>query len=206
MKQIIDQSHFEIIDGTERYYGADQYWHERKTQGINGCGPATAAQITQYMASAFAETCAPLYHYTLPPQKQEFVRHISEVREYVRPGLMGLTDHKYFIKAAKAFAQSRGVPLGAVSINAMQGRGVAFAHICRAVDQRYMPALLILRNPFPEIDEFTWHWMAVTGYDAHAETICISTYGEAYELAFDKVWHQVKPYRTACVYFYPKQR
>ena len=128
---------------------------------------------------------------------------MQDVREYVKPGAMGLTDHKYFAAATIEYAKTKGVELKSQVVSRSLSLGVAYGFIKRAVDEQYMPALLILRNPELELDEFTWHWMAVSGYDDKKETIFISTYGEEYELDFSKVWNQRKPYSASCVYFFP---
>ena len=204
MVKKLDIKHYGIDERGTCRIGPSQYWFVRKTQGINGCGPTTAAQVTQYLASAFPDTCAALYAHPQPPVKDEIISHMSAVRQHVRPGLMGLTDHKYFMQAVVDFAKSRGVSLRSQNISASHSAGVAYGFIRRTIDQGYMPALMILRNPHREIDDFTWHWMAVTGYDEVAGTIFISTYAKEYELDFGHVWHQTGPYRANCVYFFPQ--
>jgi hypothetical protein len=42
--------------------------------------------------------------------------------------------------------------------------GLASAGFERTIGQGYMPALMILRNPHREIDDFTWHWIADDSY------------------------------------------
>ncbi len=156
-----------------------------------------------YMAAVFP-VCVPLYRYRLPACRSEFAAHMSEVREYVRPGFMGLTDAGYFVSSTSEFASSRGVALGSVLIQPESTADEAYGQIKKAIDKRYLPALLILKNPSPEIDDFTWHWMAITGYDDDGQSIYISTYAKEYSLEFSRVWIQDLPYHADVVYFVPK--
>ncbi len=200
----LDTKLIHICEGDTRYYGASQYWFKKKIHGLSGCGPATAALILRYMAEAFEETCGALYEHEMPAAKEDFVGFMQDVREFVKPGIKGLTDHKFFASSTIAFAQTRGVKLRMQNVSVSLSAGVAFGFIARAIDEGYMPALLIMRNPSKALDEFTWHWMGITGYDDDKMTIFISTYGEEYELAFEDVWNQNKPYRANCVYFFPE--
>ena len=197
---------FSVYDGRKAHHGANQYWFRKKIHGLSGCGPATSAVILSYMAQAFPEECSALYEHSTPAKRDEFTKFMQDVREYVKPGAMGLTDYKYFAEATIEYAKTKGVALKWQVVSKELSSGVAFGFIKRAVDERYMPALLILRNPEPELDEFTWHWMAVTGYDDEKNTVFISTYGEEYELDFEKVWNQQKPYSASCVYFFPDKQ
>lgn len=199
----LDEELISICEDDTRYYGASQYWFRKKLHGLSGCGPATSALILRYMAEAFKEKCGALYEHKTPAIKEDFVGFMQDVREYVKPGVGGLTDPDFFTSATIEFAKTKGVELKTQNISRSLSAGVAFGFITRTIGEGYMPALLILRNPSRELDEFTWHWMGVTGYDDEKGTIFITTYGEEYELVFDAVWNQEKPYRANCVYFFP---
>jgi hypothetical protein len=198
----LDTELIHICEGDTRHYGANQYWFKNKIHGLSGCGPSTAALILRYMAEAFAEKFGALYEHKMPSEKDDFVKFMQSVREFVKPGLTGLTNHLFFASATIAFALKKGVKLKMRNVSVHFSCGVAFGVIARAIDKRYMPALLIMRNPSPALEEFTWHWMAITGYDDEKKTIFVSTYGEEYELAFKDVWNQNEPYRANCVYFF----
>lgn len=204
MRKTIDTGAINIVDGSAVHYGADQHWFRKTMHAKSGCGPVTAALITMYMAAVFEENCAALYAYGFPANKDDFVVHMADVREYVKPGFMGLTDENYFAKSTADYAKSKGVLIKSQKISKSLSVGVAWGFIKKVIDEKYMPALLILRNPSYELADFTWHWMAVTGYDDEKRTILISTYAKEYEIKFDQVWNQREPYKTACVYFYPK--
>lgn len=199
----LDAKLFHIYEGDTRHHGSNQYWFRKKLHGISGCGPATSALILSYMAQAFPGECSTLYEHDKPVNKDDFIGFMQEVREFVKPGLSGLTDHDFFAKATVEFAKTKGVDLRRQNISTSLSRGIAFGFIRKAIEEGYMPALLILRNPEPELSDFTWHWMAITGYDDVKRTIFISTYGQEYELEFKKVWNQSRSYSANCVYFFP---
>lgn len=204
MKKKLDLNKINIFDNDTKYYGADQQWFKKRTHAISGCGPTTAALITMYMAAVFPKNCNALYPNEFPAKKDDFIAHMSDVREYVKPSLMGLTNILFFKSSTVAFAKSKGVSIRAQQISPKLNVGIAYGFIKQAINEKYMPALLILRNPSKELAEFTWHWMAVTGYDNDKNTIFISTHGKESELAFELVWNQQKKYKTNCVYFYPE--
>jgi len=204
MQVSIDISLIRIADGTTEYFGADQEWFPTKWQRLSGCGPATAALMTMYMAAAFPDRCAALYPYVLPANKGDFAVHMARVREFVKPGAMGLTDPREFARDVLEFAQRRGGGIVAQQIQPKLSAGVALGFFKQALRHGYLPALLLLRNPSPELEDFTWHWMAVTGCDDEARTLTVSTYGQKHEIPFDAAWNQQKPYFAAGVYFYPQ--
>ncbi len=203
MEITIDTGLIKIMDGETAYFGADQEWFSSKWHRMSGCGPQTAALIALYMAAAFPETCGSLYRFALPAHRADFAGHMSAVRKFVKPGPMGLTDPKVFADGVLAYANCCDAQIIAQQISPRLSAGVAFGFFKQALLHGYLPALLLLRNPAPELDEFTWHWMAVTGCDDEKRTLTVSTYGKRYELPFDMVWNQQKPYFAAGVYFYP---
>ncbi len=204
MINTINKKMITIDDGGDGVIAGDQKWFRKLSHSISGCGPTTAALILVYMASVFPDKCRALYPYELPAKKDDFTAFMGAVREYVKPGLQGLTDAKFFASSTVEFAKSMGVGITGITVSPGYSVGVAFGYIKKALEEGYLPALLILRNPAKELDYFTWHWMAITGCDDEKKTIFIATNGEEHELAFEKVWQQHKPYHAACVYFYPQ--
>ena len=203
IKKVDDKTIMVSEQGTGVLCG-HQRWFLRRRHSISGCGPTTAALVMMYMAVVFPEKCRALYPYKLPAQKDEFIIHMNAVRKYVKPGVKGLTDDRIFASSTVAFAKSMGVKLIASRVSSKLSVGVAYGFIKKAIDQGYLPALLILKNPSKALSELTWHWMAVTGYDDEKRTVFVSTNGEQFEHVFDEIWIQQKPYKACCVYFYPE--
>ncbi len=204
MKQTIDLRTVKIFDGGTEYFGADQRWFENSWHSLSGCGPTTAAMITMHMAAAFPKTCRPLYPFPLPATKQDFTAHMNRIRPFVKPGPMGLKSTARFASGTAAYAKKMGVKLVPQVVSRGLSMVNAFGYLQKAVEHNYMPALLILKNPSKEISDFHWHWMAVTGVDAETKSVYVSTYGGEFELPFELVWHQQKPYEAGIVYFYPE--
>jgi hypothetical protein len=202
IKQINSQL-ITVDDNGTAVLAANQQWFRMPFHSVSGCGPTTAAVILMYMAAVFPDQCRGAYPYALPAVREDFLSFMEAVREYVKPGLKGLTNERFFAAQTVAFAKAAGVSLTYYHVMPSLSAALAFAFIKKAVDEGYLPALLILRNPHREISEFTWHWMPVTGYDDEKRTLFIATNGTAHELPFDSVWCQKRPYKAACVYFYP---
>jgi hypothetical protein len=177
-----------ILDEDKMHFGGDQHWYKAKWHSLSGCGPTVAATILAHMAES-DPYCRPLYGYDFPMQKTDFIEHMQEVREYVKPGVKGLTSKAFFACEAKRFAESRGVTLKTNIINRDFSAEEAYERIKTAIDNGYPPALLILKNPAPELEEFTWHWMVVIGYKENMQII-MTTWGKIFDLDFRKVWNQ----------------
>lgn len=204
MIKTIDKKIIMIDNGGTPVIAGNQKWFRKISHSLSGCGPTTAALILMYMATVFPDKCRAAYPYELPTKREDFVAYMASVREYVKPGLQGLTDDGFFASSTVAFAKKNGVGLAFNLVSSGLSVGVAYGYIKKALDEGYLPALLILRNPAKELDDLTWHWMVVTGYDDQKRSVFIATNGEEHELLVDRVWQQRKPYKSACVYFYPE--
>lgn len=187
MKQTIDLRNVWIHEGGDAYFGADQRWYQNKWHSLSGCGPATAALVTMHMAGAFPERCAPLYPYALPAGRSDFTAHMQRIRPFVKPGLKGLNSAGRFASGTAAYAKSRGVNIVPLVVSRSLTVVNAFGFVQKAIEQNYMSALMILKNPSGALADFHWHWMAVTGCDAQTKAVFVSTYGREYELPFEQV-------------------
>jgi len=200
------KKYLKVKDGNMRYVGANQYWYKNKFHALSGCGPTSAAETMAYLASNYPDKCRPLFSYDIDNiNREDFVLHMDSVRQLVKPGVSGLTSIDFYESRTKEFAEKRGVDLSAKQVLSDIPRNEAFSEIVKAIDNGFPVAMLILRNPFPEIDDFTWHWMNIIGYDSSNMNITISTYGKKHILDFNHVWHQKFGYRTELIYFWPKE-
>ncbi|KPU45587.1 hypothetical protein OXPF_08200 [Oxobacter pfennigii] len=183
-----------IYDSEVVYYGGDQHWFPSEQHQRSGCGPVAAANITAYLAQAFPEKYGNLYHPKGIINKKDFIEHMVEVREYVIPGHRGLTSVVQFTENVMSFSESRGVILTPhiLDENAKE-MGDAINFISEALYQKLPVAILVLRHPAAELDEFTWHWMTITRLHFDPEHckyyISVSTYGEHKEIDFDLLWN-----------------
>lgn len=178
-----------ILEDEKKHFGGDQHWYKAKWHSVSGCGPTVAATILAHLAEHNKNMRA-LYKHNFPLQKEEFVCHMSEVREFVKPGINGLTSKTYFACEVKRFAESRKVALDTEIISKKLSADNAYEKIKESIDKGLPLALLILKNPAPELEEFTWHWMVVIGYKEEKKQIVMTTWGKIFDLDFEKIWNQ----------------
>ncbi len=196
----------QIKDEQKTYSGANQYWLPNKFHAVSGCGPTTAAEILAYLSDRYPESCGDVYRCEKPVfDREAFISFITHVREYVTPGLMGLTDIDFYERRLIAFALTRGASLDAEQIDRSLPPEKAFEIAAEVIDSGLPLALLILRNPYDDIDDYTWHWMTVIGYDRSSLDLIISTHGREHRLDFRHVWHNDDGYFAGLVYFWPKE-
>ncbi|MBN2879970.1 MAG: hypothetical protein JXN65_10140 [Clostridia bacterium] len=201
MADINEIKGIEIYDGDEVFYGADQHWFKKKLSAISGCGPTTAAMALAYLAEK-EKMCRCIYKYSVPFQKDEFLDFMEEVRLDIKPNFGPMTDPEDFCRKCADYAKLRGVKISyGIAEKQLEAKEV-FEKIAQLIDDGVLPSLLILRNPHKEINEYTWHWMTVTGYNRSTMEISVATYGKKHKMDFNKAWNQKKPFSTDVVWFY----
>lgn len=190
----------EIYDGDSVFYGANQYWYKKKLSAISGCGPTTASVAMAYLA-AQNDACRNLYPYDMPFKKDEFLDYMEDVRLAIKPKFGPMTDPDDFCQKCVDYAKDKSVDISYEVMDKSQTTDEVFEKIAQLVDNGILPALLILRNPHKEIDEYTWHWMTVTGYVRDKKELIIATYGTRVKMDFTKAWNNNRPYVTDVVWF-----
>ena len=191
-----------ILDEDQKHFGGDQHWYKAKWHSLSGCGPTVAATILAHIAEN-TPSCRTLYRYDFPLQKEDFVRHMEQVREYVKPGMKGLTSKTFFACETRRFAADRGVILKTHILNKSFSANEAYDRIKQSIDGGYPLALLILKNPAPELEEFTWHWMIIIGYKENMQ-IVMTTWGKIFDLDFEKVWNHTGKNSSGIVEIFPE--
>lgn len=186
-----------IYDSDNTYYGGSQYWFPKITHRLSGCGPVAAANITAYLSQAFPHKYYPLYPYR-GLTKDNFVRHMVEIRKYVIPGMFGLTSVKQFSDNLLTFAYQRGVPLVPHILDDDEADiEEAIDFISQALLQMLPVAILVLKHPIEELKDYAWHWMTITGLNFNSKDnnyyILVSTYGERHEIDLNLLWNHRRP-------------
>ncbi|WP_298843371.1 hypothetical protein [Clostridium sp.] len=186
---------FNISDLEGSYYGGSQYWFPKKLNKLSGCGPVAAANITAYLAQLFPNKYSNLYHYKGIINKDDFTKHMIEIRKYVKPGIFGLTSVQQFSDNVLAFAKQRDISLTPHILDySASSIDEAVNFILEALSQRLPLALLVLKHPIKEFKEYTWHWMTITGLELNLKDniyyISVSTYGEHRKINLDLLWNQ----------------
>ena len=196
----------QIKDHQNTYIGANQYWLPNKFHAVSGCGPTTASEILAYLSDHYPESCGDIYvKESAVFDREEFIQFITRVRTYVTPGLMGLTDIDYYERQLIAFAKTCNADLEAEQLDRTLSPEQAFELAADVIDSGLPLALLILRNPHQDINDYTWHWMTVIGYDRRRMSLIISTHGREHRLNFKHIWHNESGYFSGLVYFWPKE-
>ena len=190
----------EIFDGGTCFYGADQHWFKKKLSAISGCGPTTSSMALAYISQQ-SKTCRCIYPYSYPFKKDEFLMFMEDVRLQIKPNFGPMTDPDDFCRKCVDYAKYRGVKIGYEVMEKSLGADEVFDKICELLNDGIMPSLLILRNPHKEINEYTWHWMTVTGCIKDTMEIVIATFGKKHRMDFSKAWNQNKPFSSDVVWF-----
>jgi hypothetical protein len=191
----LEEINLDIYDSEISYYGGSQNWFPTKYHKRSGCGPVAAANITAYLSRTFEDKYNKLYPCKGFINKQDFVNHMIDIRKYVRPGFFGLTSVHQFSDSVLAFSLNRGVSL---TPNILDDNSAsiqdATTFIYKALSQRLPVAILVLKHPIKEFEEYTWHWMTITGLKLNTECnihyISVSTYGERREINLNSLWNK----------------
>jgi hypothetical protein len=185
---------FNIYDSETSYYGGSQYWFPKKFNQLNGCGPVAAANITSYLSQTFTDKYSALYPHNGVINKKDFIKHMVEIRKYVKPGLFGLTSVRQFSDSVLAFSRNRGISLTSHILDDDAASIFdAINFISVALSQRVPVAILVLKHPIKEFKDYTWHWMTITDLKLDSKNniyyISVSTYGELREINLDLLWN-----------------
>lgn len=191
----LEEIQLDIYDSENSYFGGSQCWFPTKFHQLSGCGPVAAANITAYLSQAFPDKYNALYPYKGILNKKDFVEHMIDIRKYVKPGIFGLTSVNKFSNNVLAFAKNKGVTLVSHILEDNPASiKEAISFIAKALSQKLPVAILILKHQIKEFDEYTWHWMTITGLNLHSKDnvyyISVSTYGHHQEINLDMLWNQ----------------
>lgn len=186
-----------IHDSEVIYYGGDQRWFPSKLHQLSGCGPIAAATITAYLSQNFPDKFYKLYPHKGNINKSDFIEHMVEIRKYVKPGMFGLTSVDQFSNNVLSFSKTKGVSLVPNILDEKVTMSEAINFISQALSQRLPVAILILKHPIKELNDYTWHWMTITRLyvnpNDNKHYISVSTYGERREIDLDLLWNNRRP-------------
>ncbi|WP_160671454.1 hypothetical protein [Clostridium sp. C8-1-8] len=193
----LEEIQLSIYDSETIHYGGNQYWFPKKAHQLSGCGPVAAANITAYLSKLAPDKFNNLYPYKDIINKKDFVEHMIEVRKYVIPGMFGLTSVEQFSENVLSFSQSRGVSLVPHILDEQATMDNAIDFIYEALNLKLPIAILILKHPVKELEDYTWHWMTITNLlinpNNNKHYISVSTYGEFHQIDLDLLWNHRRP-------------
>lgn len=194
----LDEKQLYIYDSQNSHFGGNQYWYPKKFHQLSGCGPIAAANITAYLAQTFPNKYRNLFAYEGLMYKNNFLEHMIEIRKFVKPGIFGLTSVHQFSDNVLAFSKKRELTLTSHILDDKAAKiEAATSFIIEALTQKLPIAILILKHPIKEFEEYTWHWMTITGLRLDSKDniyyISVSTYGERREINLNMLWNERLP-------------
>ena len=201
MNNTFEITGIKILEDNNSYYGPDQHWYKKRMHAMSGCGPTTASIAMAHLAQS-VDSCAGLYPYDLPFVKDEFTKHMEDVRLFIKPNFGSMTNADAFGSRCSDYAKTKSVDMKYKIMDKSLDSQKVFEKVIELLDKNILPSLLILRNPHKEINDFTWHWMSITGYFKETNEISVATYGKKYKMDFTKVWNQKKMFSTDIVWFF----
>lgn len=153
------------IDGKD-YYGGSQEWYDNRFAQMAGCSAVLASNLFYYYTDHL-NVSYPAYRDTM-----------DFWFEKNKPGLIGFP---YFMKFTHNFLEE--MAYRHVSLKVDMKKGVAsveegWSFVKNAIDDGRPVGMLILTHTAKAIDEETWHWMCITGYDDVKKEVIISSVGE----------------------------
>lgn len=185
MKKELD---FISING---YYGGDQHWYEDRFMRLAGCSAVCASEACAYLAGRFPHL-SKLYPYdSRRITKEDFIRFMTTMFGYVTPGFMGMRSIKRFKRCFLEYAKSAEADVKISMLEGYEDVAAAKEFACRGMDEDYCVLYLLLTHKDPELDEYTWHWFTLTGYEREDEkmTVDFATWGEKHTFDFDRMWN-----------------
>lgn len=156
-------------------YGGSQKWYRSPRQKLAGCAPTSAANLAAYYRiGASPDDCdgmIPVYEYA------SFLAIMKQTWKYLTPGMRGFPYldkyHEKFLKYARRF----GVRLSFSTFRDWDTPEQALAYILSALERKDPAVMLILTHEAEELEDITWHWLTISGYDEAEKKVILSNYG-----------------------------
>ncbi len=195
MKKELD---FISIDG---YYGADQHWFENKFMRLAGCSAVAASELCAYLALHF-DHLKKLYPFdAVHITKQDFIHFMNSMFNFVTPGIFGMRSIRRFAKCFMRYTSFVGVDVQISLLSGQNSVERAKKFIVQGIGEGYCILYLLLTHKNIEVDEYTWHWFTLTGYEQKegSMTVDFASWGKKHTLDFDKLWKTDKIIRGGMV-------
>ncbi len=165
-------------------YGGDQHWFTGKFARLAGCASVSASNLAAFYGLTGApdqikdmgETEGKAVPLFTQAQYLKLQKHMF--RYYMRPGFMGFPSIERYEENFLEYVSNNGGQAKSEICRGWKDPQEAFLFAHESIDRGQPLALLILTHSDLELDEETWHWMTITGYEKHGEGILISNYGK----------------------------
>lgn len=168
-------------------YGGSQHWFQTKWRRMAGCAPTTGAEMAAFYRIGIRPDH--VTHEGTPVfQLASFQKLMNEMFHYMKPGSMGFPHSREYVKAFEAFAKDHGSLVRAKRTTSWENSEEIFKKIRHSIRHDTPVVMLILQHTYKPIENDTWHWMIITGYDKDTRDIMISNYGHRQWMPADPVF------------------
>lgn len=120
-------------------------------------------------------------------QFEDFLNLMNRMFHYMKPGSMGYPHSKEYVKAFEEYARDNGVRIRSKRVTAWENSEEIFKKIRHDIRHNTPVVMLILQHTYKPIEDDTWHWMIITGYDRESREFMISNYGHRQWMPADPV-------------------
>lgn len=159
------------------WYGGTQDWYKKKFSRLTGCGATCAANLAAFYKLGITPDLGqcrncPLY------SSEQYLALMDSTLPYIKPGLRGFPWRNKFQEKFCSFAKDHGISFTTDYLEGWSEIQTPLKFIKAEFDAGRPLALLILHHENEDLlaDE-SWHWMTISGYDADAGKIIISSFG-----------------------------
>ncbi len=167
-------------------YGGSQDWYRTKWRRMAGCAATSAANLAAYYEVGVRPDWADGLSRGFT--KEHYRQLMNTTFGCMKPGFMGFPWRDRYAKNFVCFAEERGMRFQASDLYGWTDTEEPFRFVKGAINDGNPVALLILTHRARELNDNTWHWMTITGYDTEKRTLLISNYGRREYLKADMVF------------------
>lgn len=181
------------------YGGNQMWWPDNSDKENKGCGPVSAANITQYLASKDSTEYGKLYPYT-STSYTNFMQHMDVMYTLIA-GLLGEPSLSDYRNKILSYATSKGVTLTGVTKDNSGDRDV-YATFVKAGLSLDTPVVCLNMQLLGY--EYGPHWMTISKYfrdSVDNRWIAVSTWGERESVNFDTWQYSTSQYGGGMEYF-----
>ncbi len=197
---------FIIKENTGREaFGGNQAWYPKYWARQSGCGPTSAANIMAYLADTRTEYIK-LYEQK-SRLKEDFIRHMEVLFEYVKPGPMGVNHVDKYINGVHNYAKSKGVFLKtnmlSVEKETISNRTKKeLAEFVQKAMEQDAPIAFLNLSRGEEIHLQNWHWITITSVQVEENHIWAVASDEGKKRRFDLLlWYLTTGMHGGLIYF-----
>ena len=157
----IELPHFMIGDS----YGGNQDWFRTIFMRIGGCGAETACDSSLYLALHRGIRAA--YPFDMENlTREDYVDFAHRMEKYLWPRMTGIDRLEIFAEGYGKYLRDRGIT--SITMNMLDGTE-PYEKAAEAVREQIDAGLpiptLILQHRNKALDDYTWHWFLLNGYD-----------------------------------------